>query len=95
MASTMCPSVCKQVSPYRHPVAQQLTCTFSESAEIFATVKNIALSSAGARSAGLVMSSVESSPEETTGKGEQRQAVCGVSVFSALGNLWLGCWQST
>ncbi|XP_040835375.1 otoconin-90 [Ochotona curzoniae] len=43
-----------------------------ESAEIFATVKNIALSSAGARSAGLVMSSVESSPEETTGKACDR-----------------------
>ncbi|XP_058524346.1 otoconin-90 isoform X3 [Ochotona princeps] len=43
-----------------------------ESAEIFATVKNIALSSAGARSVGLVMSSVESSPEETTGKACDR-----------------------
>nr|XP_017197028.2 otoconin-90 [Oryctolagus cuniculus] len=43
-----------------------------ESAEIVSTVKGIPLVSAGVKSLGLAMSSVESSPEETTGKACNR-----------------------
>lgn len=47
---------------------------FSGSAEIVATAKGVTIVPAGIKSLGLAVSSVRSGPEETSGKGEQKQA---------------------
>lgn len=62
---------------------------FAASADIAAAMKGVTVAPAGIKSLGLAVSSGKSGPEETPGKGEQKQAEKGLSPPHP-GILWIG-----